>query len=124
MNGVSGSRYEVEVALDGAKGLELVEKFRPEVVLCDIGLPGIDGYEVAARIRKRRLSRTPAMIALTGYGSAKDHESALAAGFDHHVVKPADPEVLLRLIDAAMKGEDSTTSRRSRAPEQSGRRST
>jgi len=109
------SGHEVELALDGAKGLKLVEKFSPEVILCDLGLPGVDGYEVAARIRKRPLSRTPAMIALTGYGSAKDHKSALAAGFDLHVVKPADPEVLLRLIDSAMKREDSTTSGRSSA---------
>lgn len=99
------SGHEVKVALDGRAGLELYETFRPQVVLCDIGLPGMDGYEVAIRMRERRPTRRPTMVALTGYGSQKDHERSLAAGFDHHVVKPSDPDALLRLIDAAMRAE-------------------
>ncbi len=108
---LSQSGHKVEVALDGQAGLDLFDRFNPQVVLCDIGLPGLDGYEVAIRMRERRPTRRPAMIALTGYGSAKDHERSMAAGFDHHVVKPANPEVLLRIIDSAMRAEDwSTTS--------------
>ncbi len=105
------SSHEVAVALDGQAALDLFDRFDPQVVLCDIGLPGLDGYEVAIRMRERRPTNRPAMVALTGYGSAKDHERSIAAGFDHHVVKPADPEVLLRIIDSAMRAEDwSTTS--------------
>jgi len=108
---LSQSGHEVEVALDGQAGLNLFDRFNPHVVLCDIGLPGLDGYEVAIRMRERRPTQRPAMVALTGYGSAKDHERSMAAGFDHHVVKPANPEVLLRIIDSAMRAEDwSTTS--------------
>lgn len=105
------SGHKVEVALDGQAGLDRFDRFNPQVVLCDIGLPGMDGYEVAVRMRERRPTNRPAMVALTGYGSAKDHERSIAAGFDHHVTKPADPEVLLRIIDSAMRAEDwSTTS--------------
>ena len=94
--------HEVAVALDGQAGLDMFDGFHPDVVLCDIGLPDLDGYEVAIRMRERRSTKRPLMIALTGYGSAKDHERSIAAGFDHHVVKPPNPEVLLRIIDSAM----------------------
>ena len=105
--------HQVKVALDGAKGLELFEHVRPDVVLCDVGLPGMNGYEVAERMRERRPSKKPAMIALTGYGSANDRQRALSAGFDHHVIKPADPEALLQLIDSATRRTSPTTSGRS-----------
>lgn len=108
---LSQSGHEVEVALDGQTGLDLFDRFNPHVVLCDIGLPGLDGYEVAIRMRERRPTQRPALVALTGYGSAKDHERSLAAGFDDHVVKPANPEALLRIIDSAMRAQEwSTTS--------------
>ncbi len=108
---LSQSGHEVEVALDGQTGLDLFDRFNPNIVLCDIGLPGLDGFEVAIRMRERRPTNRPALVALTGYGSAKDHERSLAAGFDHHVVKPANPEVLLRIIDSAMRAQEwSTTS--------------
>ena len=94
--------HEVAVALDGPSALEAFAEVRPQIVLCDIGLPGMDGYAVAARMRERGPGPMPVMIALTGYGGPKDRERALAAGFDHHLVKPADPEALLRLIDSAM----------------------
>ena len=96
------SGHEVAVALDGPSALEAFAEVRPQIVLCDIGLPGMDGYAVAARMRERGPGPMPVMIALTGYGGSKDRERALAAGFDHHLVKPADPEALLRLIDSAM----------------------
>ena len=100
------SGHQVEVARDGQTGLEFFDQFKPNVVICDIGLPDMDGYEVAMRIKERRPSRSPTMIALTGYGSPRDHERSLAAGFEHHLVKPINPDALLRLIDSAMRVQD------------------
>jgi len=98
------SGHEVEIALDGTGALKVFAQLRPQVVLCDIGMPGMDGYQIAARMRERSQGPMPVMIALTGYGDAQNRDRALAAGFDHHVVKPADPEALLRLIDSALPG--------------------
>lgn len=100
------SGHHVDVAFDGQSGLESFDRAPPHVVICDIGLPDMDGYEVATRMRERRPSRSPTMIALTGYGSEKDHERSLAAGFEHHFVKPANPDELLRVIDSAMREHD------------------
>ena len=99
-----GSGHEVESALDGPSALKIFAQVRPQVVLCDIGLPGMDGYELAARMRECGQGPMPVMIALTGYGDSHNRDRALAAGFDHHVVKPADPEALLRIIDSAVLG--------------------
>ncbi len=92
------SGHEVHVADDGAAGVEAARVWRPEAALIDIGLPGMDGYEVARRIRetvpKARL------VAVTGYGQPEDRERALAAGFEAHLVKPVDPEELDRLLAA------------------------
>ncbi len=96
------SGHEVDIALDGPSALQVFAQVRPQFVLCDIGLPGMDGYQIAARMRERSQGPMPVMIALTGYGDAQNRDRALAAGFDHHVVKPADPEALLRLIDSAL----------------------
>jgi len=105
------SGHVVEVALDGQSGLDAFDRLKPDVVLCDIGLPGLNGYEVAARMKERLPTHGPVLVALTGYGSAKDHERSLSAGFEHHVVKPPNPEVLLRIIDSAMRAQEwSTTS--------------
>ena len=97
--GLSG--HEVTIALDGPGALRSYAQTLPQIVLCDIGLPGMTGYEVAAKIREARQLPRPLLIALTGYGGPKDRERAFAAGFDHHVVKPADPEALLLLIAGA-----------------------
>ena len=90
--------HEVSAALTGVAGIELVRAQRPHVILCDIGLTGMDGYAVAARLRDLPLDPRPTLIAVTGYGMPEDRARALAAGFDHHLVKPVDPEMLLRLI--------------------------
>ncbi|MBS0205162.1 MAG: PAS domain S-box protein [Planctomycetes bacterium] len=79
---------EVRTAPDGVQGIELVKSWQPDVAIVDIGLPGLDGFEVARQIRSARLAKTPRLIALTGYGFASDREKALAAGFDTHLVKP------------------------------------
>jgi len=96
------SGHEVALAPDGQAGLDLLDRLDPQVVLCDIGLPGMDGYEVALRVKERRPAQRPVMVALTGYGNENDRQRAVVAGYDHHVVKPASPEVLLRIIDSVM----------------------
>ena len=92
--------YTVEVAHDGPTALDRAKTFQPEVVLCDIGLPGnMDGYAVAAALRKGSDGRPPHLIALTGYGQTTDREKARQAGFHRHLTKPADPDVLRRLLE-------------------------
>ena len=91
---------EVATAFDGVTGVKRVMDERPQLVLCDIGLPGIDGYALIARLRQEMQPPLPIMIALTGYGQPEDRTRALAAGFDHHLVKPVDVEDLVRLIAA------------------------
>jgi signal transduction histidine kinase/HAMP domain-containing protein len=80
--------YEVAMANSGAAGLAVLDTFRPDVVLCDIGLPDLDGYEVARRMRADPAARSVLLVALTGYASAVDKENARAAGFDLHLAKP------------------------------------
>ena len=89
--------HEVAVANDPDAALEAARTRRPEVVLLDIGLPGIDGYELAARLRRQGLD-TVFFVALTGYGEDRDRRRALEAGFDSHLVKPVDPDVLQALL--------------------------
>ena len=89
--------YVVEAAPDGASGLEIVRDKRPDVALIDIGLPGIDGYEVARRIRDLGPPQ-PHLVALTGYSRSEDRERAAQAGFDAHLVKPIDPTALAALV--------------------------
>ena len=91
--------YVVESAADGAAGVEIVRAKRPTVALIDIGLPGIDGYEVARRIRDLGPPQ-PHLVALTGYSRPEDRERASQAGFDAHLVKPIDPTALAALVRA------------------------
>jgi two-component system, chemotaxis family, CheB/CheR fusion protein len=90
--------HDVQTARDGVTALRLVEEFSPDVVLLDIGLPGIDGYEVARRIRLIPGQRDTLLIAHSGYGEEEHIERAKLAGFDHHLVKPADLSQLNALI--------------------------
>ena len=91
--------HEVRVAHTGPDGVRVAGEWGPDAVLCDIGLPGLDGYAVA-----RELSRTdgpaarPLLIAITAYGSDEDRRRAAEAGFDHHLTKPADPHAITRLL--------------------------
>jgi PAS domain S-box-containing protein len=91
------SGYQVEVAYTGPDGVRAAAEFRPEVIICDIGLPGMDGFAVACAVRRNPLTGAARMIALTGYGQEEDRRRALEAGFDKHLTKPADP-VALELI--------------------------
>lgn len=99
------SGHEVEVAGDGPSALEIFERQRPQVLLCDIGLPGMNGYEVAAKIRERNDTPKPVLIALTGYDAPSDRLHSLAAGFNHHVAKPVDFYRLLQVINST-QGEE------------------
>jgi CheY-like chemotaxis protein len=88
----------VHAAADGREGLARIEQARPDAALVDVGLPGIDGYEVARRVRES-LGRNILLVALTGYGRAEDRERALAAGFDLHLTKPVGADVLQAVLD-------------------------
>jgi signal transduction histidine kinase/CheY-like chemotaxis protein len=90
--------HQVEVAADGQQGLDQALALRPEVALVDIGLPLLDGYELARRVRAA-LGREIFLIALTGYGQPHDYRRAFEAGFDAHLVKPAEPEELHELLE-------------------------
>jgi signal transduction histidine kinase/DNA-binding response OmpR family regulator len=89
---------EVRVARDGAEALEAYGAYDPSVVLLDIGMPGMDGYEVARRIRARSPGPRPTIVALTGWGQDSDRREAREAGFDHHLVKPAEIGALKELL--------------------------
>jgi signal transduction histidine kinase/CheY-like chemotaxis protein len=91
--------HEVEVAFEGGEALRQVAAFRPDVVLLDLGLPGIDGYEVARRIRAMPEGREVLLVAQTGWGQDEDRRRTAAAGFDAHLVKPVELDALLRLLD-------------------------
>lgn len=91
--------HEVRVAYDGVQALRYAEAAPPQVVLLDIGLPGMDGYEVARRLRRLAGVAQARMIAITGYGQEQDQQAAEAAGFDGHLTKPVDPDQLLALLN-------------------------
>jgi signal transduction histidine kinase/ActR/RegA family two-component response regulator len=90
--------HHVELAEDGTRGVERAIAGRPEVALIDIGLPGLNGYEVAKRVRQV-LGNRIRLIALTGYGQPDDQERTRAAGFDQHLVKPVNPKLLSRMLE-------------------------
>ena len=91
--------HETRVVHDGPSALAIAEAFRPDVVLLDIGMPGMDGYEVARRLSALREGRRPRIIAVTGWGQESDRHQASEAGFDMHLVKPVDLDALLRALD-------------------------
>jgi signal transduction histidine kinase/DNA-binding response OmpR family regulator len=90
--------HQVRLCHDGPSALQAAEEYQPEVVLLDIGLPAMDGYQVARQLRARPTTRQALLVALTGYGQEEDLRRAREAGFDHHLVKPADLETLTGLL--------------------------
>lgn len=90
--------YEVRTATDGPSALKTTAEFLPQLILSDIGLPGMDGYQLAPALRSAAGSRKLVIAAATGYGHASDRSRALAAGFDHHLVKPLDADALLDFV--------------------------
>jgi two-component system CheB/CheR fusion protein len=96
--------HHVRAVHDGISALEVARANVPEVMLIDIGLPGMDGYELARRLRQQPGLERVVLVALTGYGRDEDRERALKAGFDYHLVKPVDPNALRGLV--ARLGKD------------------
>ena len=90
--------HETHKAHDGVEAIDLAERLRPDAVLLDIGLPGMNGYEVCSRIRKEPWGKEMVLVALTGWGQEEDRQRSKEAGFDAHMVKPVDFRVLLKLL--------------------------
>jgi CheY-like chemotaxis protein len=91
--------HDVRLAHDGPEAVAAARDYRPEVILLDIGLPGMDGFAVAAQLREEGIGGRM-LVALTGYGEQQDRDRTLRAGFDHHLVKPISPDTLQKLLDA------------------------
>ena len=89
---------DVATAKDGLQAVEAAEAFRPDVILLDIGMPKLNGYEAARRIRGREWSQHTMLVALTGWSQEDDRKRSSEAGFDHHLVKPVEVAVLMKLL--------------------------
>jgi CheY-like chemotaxis protein len=95
--------HEVRTAYDGVEALQIAEDFLPEVVLLDIGMPRLDGYETARRLRQRPGGESIFLVAQTGWGQEDDKQRAKQAGFDRHLVKPLDPDALNQVLSQAVQ---------------------
>jgi two-component system CheB/CheR fusion protein len=96
--------HEVRTAVDGPSALKTVGAFQPDVILLDIGLPGMSGYDVATQLRQLPGMASALLIALTGYGQQRDRDRSREAGFDQHLTKPVDHQALLRLLRSPARG--------------------
>jgi two-component system, chemotaxis family, CheB/CheR fusion protein len=90
--------FELAIARDGSSTVEMPRAFEPGVILLDIGLPGVDGYEVARRLLSMIGERKPLLVATSGYGQGRDRERSRLAGFDYHLVKPISHAELLGML--------------------------
>ncbi len=90
--------HEVHAVHDGQEAVEAVGWFRPEIVLLDIGMPKLTGYEVASRLREEPWGKRMVLVAVTGWGQEEDKRRAMQAGFDHHLTKPVDPAALEKVL--------------------------
>jgi signal transduction histidine kinase len=94
--------YDVRTAGDGVQALETAVQFRPDIVLLDIGMPKLNGYEVARHVRRQPWGRDVLLVAVTGWGGADHRQQTTQAGFDHHLTKPVDPAALTRLLPSLL----------------------
>jgi signal transduction histidine kinase len=94
------SGHQVQIAYSGGDAFDTAESFRPHIILTDIGLPDIDGYAFAQRVRATAWGHTAVLVAITGWGEAEHHDRAVAATFSHHLTKPVDPETIESLLEA------------------------
>lgn len=92
--------YETHIAYDGESAVRAAAALRPDAIIMDIGLPGLNGYDAARRIRAQRPSRRVLIVALTGWGQHTDRLRSAEAGFDHHLIKPLDLAALKRILDS------------------------
>jgi CheY-like chemotaxis protein len=90
--------HDVQMAHEGGTAVEMARTFRPEFVLLDVGLPVMDGYQVAQQLRSEECGKNARIIAITGYGQDEDRRRSYEAGFDHHLVKPIDFNSLMTLF--------------------------
>ena len=95
---LEASGQDVAEAEDGPSAFEIAVRVRPDLMLVDIGLAGFDGYELARRLRTMPETKAAVLVALTGYGRPEDVARSLAAGFDHHAVKPLAPDALAEIL--------------------------
>ncbi|HEX5270043.1 MAG TPA: response regulator [Gemmataceae bacterium] len=95
--------HEATTAYDGPSAIEAARRVGPDLVLCDIGLPGLSGYKVAERLRTLPGFRDVRLVALTGFGTPDDRQRSRDAGFDDHLVKPVSPETLRKVLHALPK---------------------
>ena len=100
---------DARTAADGPSGIQCAAEFAPDVILLDIGMPEMDGYEACRRIRQTQLGTRPLIVALSGWGQDGDKRRAAEAGFDAHLTKPADPIVLERLLAEAGATDESAS---------------
>lgn len=98
--------HQVRVAHQGETVLQLAQTWKPEVVILDIGLPGMDGYSVARELRRQQGSEEMRLIALSGHGQEEDRRLAFEVGFDEYLVKPAGPEELLEALTERSTGDE------------------
>ncbi|WP_435020102.1 response regulator [Tundrisphaera sp. TA3] len=96
---LQGCGHQMSLAHDGPGAIDAAAAHDPDVILLDIGLPGFDGHEVARRLRKRHAARPVLLVAVTGASQDDDLRRSRESGFDHHLVKPVDPEALIDLLD-------------------------
>jgi CheY-like chemotaxis protein len=92
--------YEVRTAHNGPAALELARRWHPQAIFLDISMPLIDGDEVCRKLREERWGKNALIAAVTGFGMPEDRRRSLAAGFDHHLVKPVDPRHIIRLLQS------------------------
>jgi CheY-like chemotaxis protein len=105
--------HDVAVAYTGPAGVEAAKACEPHVVICDLGLPGLDGYGVAREVRRHPATARALVIALTGYGDPEHRKRSRAAGFDAHLTKPADLDTLRELLAGQEEGLATEAGRRS-----------
>jgi CheY-like chemotaxis protein len=89
---------EVAIAHDGREAVELAERFRPKLAVIDLGMPHLNGFDCARELRQRPWCDSVLLVALTGWGQEQDRKRSREAGFDHHLVKPVEPDVISRLL--------------------------
>jgi CheY-like chemotaxis protein len=98
--------HDARVASDGPAALENAAEYGPDVILLDLGMPGMDGYEVAMRLRQQLGAAQPLLVSMSGHGGAEQRRRALDAGCDLHWVKPAEPDELRRLLESRQRARD------------------
>jgi CheY-like chemotaxis protein len=98
--------HDVQTAFNGPQAIEKARAFRPHIVLLDIGMPGMSGYEVAKQLRTEHDFESLIITALTGYGQAEDRRRSREAGFNHHLTKPPDPDLLAALLESPQTFSD------------------